>query len=46
MTHWYGNICKAKFSDDTAGISLDGHNSIRGSRLIADQIIKDIKNNF
>ena len=46
MTHWYGNICKAKFSDDTNGISLDGHNSIRGSRLIADQIIKDIKNNF
>jgi hypothetical protein len=46
VTHWYGNICKAKFSDDTNGISLDGHNSIRGSKLIADQIINDIKNNF
>lgn len=46
VTHWYGSICKAKFSDDTNGISFDGHNSIRGSKLIADQIIKDIKNNF
>jgi len=46
MTHWYSNICKAKFSDDTEGISFDGHNSIRGSKLIAEQIVKYIKNNF
>ena len=46
MTHWFSNISKAKFSDDTEGISFDGHNSIRGSKLIAEQIVKYIKNNF
>ena len=46
MTKWYGDIRKAKFSDDTEGISFDGHNSIRGSKLIAEQIVKYIKNNF
>jgi hypothetical protein len=46
LVHWFGSEQKAKFSDDTSGISFDGHNSIRGSKLIADQIIKHIKNNF
>ena len=46
MTKWYSDIYKAKFSDDTEGISFDGHNSIRGSKLIAYQIVKCIKNNF
>ena len=46
LHHWFSIDKKAKFSDDTNGISLDGHNSIRGSKLISQQLINHIKNNF
>jgi hypothetical protein len=46
LVHWFSTEQKAKFSDDTNGISFDGHNSIRGSKLISEQIINHIKNNF
>lgn len=44
MVHWFSVEQKAKFSDDTDGISLDGHNSIRGSKLISEKIINYLKN--
>lgn len=43
MVHWFSVEQKAKFSDDTDGISFDGHNSIRGSKLISEKIIDYIK---
>lgn len=46
LHHWFSIDQKAKFSDDTSGISFDGHNSIRGSKLISQQLINHIKNNF
>ena len=46
LMSWFSREMKCKFSDDTNGVSFDGHNSIRGSKLIAEQIVKHIKNNF
>jgi hypothetical protein len=46
VVHWFSTEQKAKFSDDTEGVSFDGHNSIRGSRLISEKIVDYIKNKF
>jgi hypothetical protein len=46
LVHWFSTERKAKFSDDTEGVSFDGHNSIRGSKLISEKIIDYIKNKF
>ena len=44
VVHWFSIEQKAKFSDDTDGVSFDGHNSIRGSKLISEKIINYLKN--
>jgi hypothetical protein len=44
FVHWFGVEKKATFKHDCPDISFDGHNSIRGSKLIADYIINYIKN--
>jgi hypothetical protein len=46
LVHWFSRDQKATFSDDTEGISFDGHNSIRGSKLISEKVINYIKNKF
>lgn len=46
LVHWFTKDQKATFSDDTDGISFDGHNSIRGSKLISEKVINYIKNKF
>jgi len=46
LVHWFSREKKAQFSDDTEGVSFDGHNSIRGSKLISEEILNHIKNNF
>ena len=46
LVHWFSREKKAQFSDDTDGISFDGHNSIRGSKLISEEVLNHIKNNF
>jgi hypothetical protein len=46
LVDWFSKEMKCKFCDDTDGVSFDGHNSIRGSKLISEQIIDYIKNNF
>lgn len=46
MVHWFSIEKSATFKNDCPDVSFDGHNSIRGSRLISEQIINHIKNNF
>ena len=46
LVQWFSRDKKATFSDDTEGISFDGHNSIRGSKLIAEVVTNYIKNKF
>lgn len=46
VVHWFSQIKKATFKNDCPDISLDEHNSIRGSKLISEEIINYIKNNF
>jgi hypothetical protein len=46
LVHWFTNVYKTTFSNDTNGMCKDGHNSIKGSRVIAEQIIKCIKKKY
>lgn len=44
LVYYYLHLEKSAFKYDTNGIFKDEHNSFRGSRLIADNIIKHIEN--
>lgn len=44
LIYYYLHLEKSAFKYDTNGIFKDEHNSFRGSRLIADNIIKHIEN--
>jgi hypothetical protein len=46
MVHWFSREKKATFKDDCPDISFDGHNSIRGSKLISEQILNHINKTF
>jgi len=46
VNHWFSIKKRATFKDDCPDVCFDGHNSIRGSRLISEEIINYIKNNF
>jgi hypothetical protein len=42
LLEYYRDYEKATITKDTNSVEVDEHNSIRGSRLIAEQIIKNI----
>lgn len=44
LIYYYLHLEKSAFKYDTNGLFKDEHNSFRGSRLIADNIIKHIEN--
>ncbi len=43
MIEYYRDYEKATFTNDTNGNLMDDHNSLRGTKLITEQIIKNIK---
>jgi hypothetical protein len=46
LSNFYYNYHNASFANDTKKRLNDNHNSIRGSKLIAEKIIKNIKKRF
>lgn len=46
LVTYYFHYELADFTHDTNGVIDDGHNSIRGAKLIAEQLIKNIDNRY
>ena len=46
LIEYYRDYEKATFTNDTRGRLQDDHNSLRGTKLITEQIIKNIKNSY